>query len=358
MDITDFQYLYKSMEQCKKNVLWKESVSYFTLNGIKNCLKLEEELKTNTYKPRPTYSFKITYPKERDIMSIHFRDRVYQRSMNDNILYPIMTKSFIHDNCSCQKDRGTDYARRRLKCFLNRYYRKYETNGYVLQIDLKKYYPTMSHKAVLDLFKSKLDEVDYLRVKDILEHQFVGDKGYNAGSQMVQLAGISLLDKLDHYCKEKLHIKFYVRYMDDIVIISNNKELLEVYKILIEQQLNKVECVFNQKKTHIYELSKGIMFLGFRFKLTDSGKVLMTINPKNIKDKRRKYKRMLKVSKDISDKSFECFLANIDKGNNNNIKRKMIRFYNNLQKGRNYGDNKKTKKSTRTSPTRKCGGFF
>lgn len=151
MDIRDFEYLYQSMEQCKNNVLWKESVSSFTLNGIKNCLKLEEELKRGTYKARPTYSFKITYPKERDIMSIHFRDRVYQRSLNDNILYPTMTRSFIYDNCSCQKGKGTDFARKRLKCFLNRYYRKYGNQGYVLQIDLKKYYPTMSHKAVKEI---------------------------------------------------------------------------------------------------------------------------------------------------------------------------------------------------------------
>lgn len=76
---------------------------------------MSEELEKGTYKARPTTQFKITSPKPRDIISTCFRDRVYQRSLNDNALYPIMTKQLIRDNWACQKGKGTDDARDRMK---------------------------------------------------------------------------------------------------------------------------------------------------------------------------------------------------------------------------------------------------
>lgn len=94
--VIGFEALYKSMHRCKKNVLWKDSAASFYLNGIEQALKLEKQLKEGTYKPRPPKKFEITHPKRREAVSIAFRDRVYQRSLNDNVIYPIMTQSFIH----------------------------------------------------------------------------------------------------------------------------------------------------------------------------------------------------------------------------------------------------------------------
>lgn len=98
--------------------MWKDSVAHYVLNGIESTLQLEEDLKSGAYKARPPITFKITSPKEREIVSIAFRDRVYQRSLNDNVVYPAMSRSFIRDNCACQSNKGTDYARERLKCFI------------------------------------------------------------------------------------------------------------------------------------------------------------------------------------------------------------------------------------------------
>lgn len=110
-DIIGFEALFESMQKCKKGVMWKGSAAHYVLNGLEETLKLEKQLKTGTYKARQTTKFRVTYPKPRDIVSICFRDRVYQRSLNDNAIYPAMTKSFIQHNCACQKDKGTDYAR-------------------------------------------------------------------------------------------------------------------------------------------------------------------------------------------------------------------------------------------------------
>ena len=138
-DIIGFDALYNSMYKCKRGVLWKDSVAHFYLNGIEETLRLEKQLKSGEYKARPTYTFNITSPKPRDIISIAFRDRVYQRSLNDNAIYPTMTRSFIRDNWACQKGKGTTDALKRMKAFLHRMYRKYGLDFYGLQIDIHGY---------------------------------------------------------------------------------------------------------------------------------------------------------------------------------------------------------------------------
>lgn len=125
----------------------------------------------------------------------------FQRSITDDV-YPIMTNSFIYDNYACQKGKGTDKARNRLKEFLRKYYRKNGNIGYVLQVDIKGYYPNMSHEMCESTFKKKLPEKYFKMVQTILREQYQGDKGYNAGSQLVQIAGISVLDGLDHFIKK------------------------------------------------------------------------------------------------------------------------------------------------------------
>lgn len=102
---------------------------------------------------------------------------------------------------------------------MHRFYINNGIDGYFLQVDIKKYYPSMKHDVVKELFRKNLEPDVYDIVANILDNQYPADTGYNPGSQMVQIAGISLLDRLDHFIKEKLHIKDYIRVMDDMVLI-------------------------------------------------------------------------------------------------------------------------------------------
>ena len=118
--VIGYDALYDSMMKCIKGVLWKDSVASFYLRAGENISRLERELKNGTYKAKPMKHFMVTSPKPREIASVAFRDRVYQRSLNDNVVYPVMTRSFIYDNYACQKGKGTDAARNRLKEFLRK----------------------------------------------------------------------------------------------------------------------------------------------------------------------------------------------------------------------------------------------
>ena len=141
--------------------MWKASVARYVLHGIEETLRLEEEIANGEYKPRKPHTFTLTYPKVRPCSSTHIRDRIVQRSLNDNVIYPEMTRSFIWDNMACQKGKGTTKAMDRLDSFLHRVY---INNGnsveglYVLQSDVHGYYRNMRHSDARACFSRHLDE--------------------------------------------------------------------------------------------------------------------------------------------------------------------------------------------------------
>lgn len=335
-DVIGFDALYTSMMNTKKNVLWKDSVAAYYHRGIDRTGRLSDELHSGQYRAAPPKHFQVTSPKPREIASIAYRDRVYQRSLNDNAIYPIMTNSFIFDNWACQRGKGTDGARERLKGFLRRYFRQHGTEGWVAQFDIHGYYPNMRHDEVEKLFREKLPGWAYERVERILREQYPGEVGYNPGSQLIQIAGIALLDDVDHYIKERLRMKLYLRYMDDLIMIHESREYLEECQAGVAGKLREIGFELNPKKTRIYSLREGIPFLGFRFRLTDTGKVLMHPDPAKVKAGRKKYRRLVakalngSIGRESVDMSFATWLNHLSKGNAYGLIQKLVRYYQGL----------------------------
>lgn len=343
-DIIGFEALWESAQKCKSGVMWKDSVANFMLNGIPEVTKLSNELENGTYKERSHKYFTIRYPKERQIMSISFRDRVYQRSLNDVAIYPMMSKSFIYDNAACQKGKGSDFARKRMKRHMEKYFREYGATGFVLKIDVRKYYDSMRHDVVKEIFREKLPENVYNRAAEILDG-FPGDAGFNPGSQIIQIAGISLLDKIDHYIKERLRVKYYMRYMDDMVLLGNDHEQLREWLQIITGKLAEIGLDIHQKKTKITTLKNGMMWLGYHYRLTDTGKVVMTADANRLKSARKKYYRLVQkakrgeVSREKVDQSYQCWRECASKGDGYKMLQNMDRYYRRLWEDDNAQDN-------------------
>lgn len=335
-EVTGYKALYRSMMKCKKGVMWKDSTAHFCLNGLTEVMKLEQSLMDGTYKERPGRTFTVYEPKKREILSISFRDRIYQRSLNDNAVYPMMAKSFIYDNCACQQGKGTDFAMNRLHAHLQRYYRKHGKDGWVLQCDIKGYYPNMPHEVAKKKFAKHLDEWTFAEVKKILD-RFEGDIGFNPGSQLIQIAGISVLDEMDHFIKEKLRIKHYIRYMDDFILISNDKQYLRNCLENIKEYLKERGFELNEK-TSLYRMSQGIKFLGFRFVLTDTGKIIRLIKTESVKRERRKLRKLVQLAKKGKltrkkvDQCYESYKAHARRGNTWKMLQRLDEFYKNLWK--------------------------
>lgn len=339
--IVDFDQLWDSQKKCRAEVSWKPSVKSFGLNAAQNCYKMWQKIENDTWKNGTPKKIIIPYPKKREGLSVSFRDRVYQRSINDNELYPVMTNSFILDNTSCQKGKGTNFARKRIKKFMWNFYTHNKRNGYVLQIDIHGYYPSLRHDLVNQMYREKLQPEIADMVIGVLDHQYKGDVGYNPGSQMVQITGISFMDQLDHIIKEKLHIKYYVRYMDDFWILHEDKDYLKKCMDTIIKWLSDHGLSPNEKKTHIKPLTKGFMFLGFKYHMTETGKIIMTLDPQNVKHERKKLYRMVQkakrgeITRQKVDQCYASWKAHASLGNSYKLIKRMDKFYEDLWRDNN-----------------------
>lgn len=330
------------MKKCKKGVMWKDSVSRYYNNGLVSILKLANSLEDNSYKIDKYYEFTIYEPKRREIVSTRFKDRIFQRSLTDNYLYNKITNRFIYDNGACQIDKGTDYSMDRLNCHMQRYFRQHGLDGYVLKVDMKDYFGSTSHDVAKTALRYSVEDEWVLSHTDKIINSFnQGENpniGMGLGSQITQLIQLAVLDKLDHYIKEELKIKYFVRYMDDLVLIHNDKEYLKkcLYEITIN--IESLGLKLNAKKTQIFPLKQGINFLGFKFKLTDTGKVIRLLLKENIKIRKRKlrkYKSLVdegKMTREKADECYKAWKAHANKGNSYNLLKRMDEYYANLWK--------------------------
>lgn len=226
----------------------------------------------------------------RHIRSIHISERVVQRTLCDKVINPTLKPSFIYDNGASTENKGIDFALNRLSCHLQRHYRKYGREGYVLLFDFSNYFANAQHWPVSRELAKRVHDVRIRALANECLDNF-GPIGYGLGSQISQTAALMLPNKLDHFIKEKLGIKGYARYMDDGYLIHPSKEYLKECLTRMKEVCDSLGIILNTKKTKIKKLSEGFKFLQVRFKLTETGKVLRKMSFESIKKIRRKLKK-------------------------------------------------------------------
>lgn len=234
----------------------------------------------------------------------------------------------------------TDFARNSLKCHLQRYFRKHGCNGYVLKCDLSDYFGstphTVAYRAVEKRVNNRWTVGEVERIINSFTQGADPSKGMGLGSPVTQLVQLAVLDDLDHYIKETLHIKGYVRYMDDFILIHEDKEYLRYCREQIKLHLSALGLRLNAKKTHIFPITQPLHFLGFSFRLTNTGKVVMRVLPEKVTHERRKLKKLvsrckagLMTRKDV-DECFKSWVAHASKGDCYKLIASMTDYYYNL----------------------------
>ena len=172
----------------------------------------------------------------------------------------------------------------------------------------------------------------------VMRNQYPGEVGYNPGSQMIQIAGISVLDPLDHMAKDLMGIRNYIRYMDDAVAILPTREEAERALEAFGDTLHNLGFELNPKKSRVYPLRDGVPFLGFDFHLTDTGKALMFVKPSNVKDMRRRIAKMARLSRNGRimraevDESYRAWRNHAGKGDSFRLIRRCDAWYKGLWK--------------------------
>lgn len=346
-DVIGFDALFVSARKCWKGIGRKFSAQSYMTNIIERTLEIGSALQSGKYKEGATHIVSIQYPKPRTALAISFRDRVYQRSLNDVALYPQVTHSFIYHNLACQKNKGTNKARAEYKAMLHRAFLKYRTNKFqIIECDIKGYYDNMRHTEVERIFHNHCDEWTATKAAETLRSQYKGETGYNPGSQMVQIAGIAYLDEFDHFVKEQLREKMYIHYMDDIRIIESSDADCRTILDKIARKLAEVGLTLHEKKTRVITADRGGLFLGFIFRVTESGKVLMLRDPAKVKDNRRRLRRLARLVRrgrrtaHDFDVCYECIRACMSEGNSKRLIKNMDDFANSLRKDINGNETK------------------
>lgn len=298
--ICDFQNLYNAHKRARRCKQHKKDVILFEMNLAENLWKIKESLENHTYKISGYHKFLIYEPKEREIQALSYYDRIVQQVLASQVLAPFFDKRLIYDNCACRVGKGTHFALDRLTLFMRQHYKKCGTCGYILKCDIRKYFPSIHH----DVLKNKLQKI--IPDKDILNlifniidsYEHSPNRGLPMGNQTSQLFALYYLDSLDRFVKEKLQIKHYVRYMDDMILLCDDREYLkDCLAQMITLVRDDLKLEFNQK-TQMFPIKNGVDFLEFHFYLSESGKVIRKLRRSskvNFKNKIKKLQHEYKI---------------------------------------------------------------
>lgn len=301
--------LSRAAHDAAKGVKYKASVQRFMLRRLTNIATINKNLMYQRDIRKGFICFNLMERgKLRKIMSVHFSERVPQKSLNQNALIPVLTRSLIYDNVASQKGKGTGFAIKRLVTHLRRHYRKHGREGYVLLIDFSDYFGSIDHGIAKQIIAKAFDDpgivwlsnifidayYEYnVKVKGIPEKD--AHKGLGLGSEINQTVAITYPNPLDHFIKEVLGIKEYVRYMDDSYLLHESKAYLIYCLDEIRKECAKLKITINEKKTGIVKLSHGFTFLKTKIYLTETGKVLLMPCHKAVVRERRKLKKQKKL---------------------------------------------------------------
>lgn len=273
--ICDFENLYRAYLASRRSKRRTRDVIQFEMSVGTNLFQIHEEPMNGTYKLAGYYYFTIHDPKVREIYALHYRDRIVQHCLCDNLLAPYFEKHLIYDNAACRKEKGTLFAMNRLNGFMHEHFQKYGFQGYFLKCDVRKFFDSIDHEILKERLQRIVDDKRTLHMLfDIIDSYEVSlGKGIPMGNQTSQWFALFYLDPLDRLLKEKLRIKYYTRYMDDCVLVSHSKEVLNNALAEMRKLLADLKLEFNDK-TQIFPIAHGVEYLGWRFYLTETGTVI------------------------------------------------------------------------------------
>lgn len=287
--------LWKAAHKSRRGVYWKASVQRYNMNLLRNSIKSSQMLSAGDDLRKGFICFTIMERgKLRHIQSVHFSERVVQRSLCSNALIPLLTGNLIHDNGASLAKKGIDFAVRRLKTHLRRHHKQHGTEGYVLLVDFKGYFNTIRHEPLYDVYRRTFGEDNQLVNLASLFVSAFGNKGLGLGSETSQINAITYPNSIDHYIKEVLRCKYYGRYMDDSYFICESKERAKEVLEAILVKYAELGLIASPKKTAIVKLSRGFTFLKTHFLLTDTGRLVTRPSRESAVRQRRKLKKFHK----------------------------------------------------------------
>jgi len=257
--IYDIDNLILADKKARKGKLYQKEVQNHIISEKENLKKLHLLLKEKQFQNSKYKIFTIKDPKERQIFKLpYFPDRIVHHATM-NIIENIFVKSFTKNTYSCIKGRGIHKGLYDLKKDL----KNVNETTCCLKLDIRKFYPSINNKILKKLLRKKFKDKDLLLLLDNIIDSTIG---LPMGNYLSQVLANFYLNYFDHWIKEEKNVRYYYRYCDDIVILSDSKEFLHNLFIEIEQYLHiNLKLEVNNKHQVFPVKSRGIDFLGYKF---------------------------------------------------------------------------------------------
>lgn len=273
--VIDLDNLLWAVRKAQRGKRYRENVLAFNYNLETELLALRYALQQKTYRPGKYKTFQVWEPKPRLISAAPYRDRVVHHALC-NVILPIFESTFIFDSYANREGFGTHRALRRFTTFAR-------SSRYILQCDVRKYFPSIDHEILKALIRRKIKCPDTLWLIDTiidgsneqepsLEY-FPGDnlltplerrKGLPIGNLTSQFFANIYLNGFDHYVKEQLKASKYLRYVDDFALFSDDRSFLAEARLAIEDYLAGLRLKIHPIKSQLFETQYGASFVGFR----------------------------------------------------------------------------------------------
>lgn len=289
-----FEKLLKSHKKARRGKREKKEIILFELNLENEILNLEKELKLGRYKPGAYKSFKVYEPKERTIMAATYRDKVVHQWYVENFIEPYIVPQFIETTYAGIKGRGMHKASKDVQKAMKIAKNKW-SEYYILKMDVAKYFQNIDKRILWNIIKRKIKDRKLLWLTKVILMSKEGMTGLPLGNYTSQMFANIYLNKLDQYAKHVLKCKNYFRYMDDIVIICENKTIAKNnLKMLSEFAKTNLKLTFNSK-TKIFKDIQGVNFCGY--KINENRLKIRNQSKYRMKRKLKLYTKQLKSSK-------------------------------------------------------------
>ncbi len=245
----------------------RKDVQEFEIHLMDNILALHRELFLKTYVHSKYEAFNISDPKPRNIHKAQVCDRLLHRAIY-RIFYPFFDTTFIADSYSCREEKGVHRALDRFKIFANQVSKNRTKPLLVLKCDVRKFFASIDQGVLLDILKGRIIDPDIIWLLGQVIHSFssTGEgKGLPLGNLTSQLLVNIYMNVFDQFMKHQVKAKYYIRYADDFVIFSQDKEWLERVLLQIQDFLEFRLCLgLHPDKVFIKTLASGVDFLGWK----------------------------------------------------------------------------------------------
>lgn len=316
-DIISLENLLEAWSEFKRGKKSRKDVELFGRNLMSNVISLHNDLSEKKYLHSPYSAFKISDPKPRDIHKASVRDRLLHHAIY-RILYQYFDTKFIHDSYSCRKWKGTHRAINRFKDFAGKVSKNHTKTCWVLKCDIRKFFASIDHVVLFGILEKHISDNDTLwLLKQVIGSFNTEGKvgvGLPLGNLTSQLLVNIYMNEFDQYVKHELKIKYYIRYADDFVFLSEDKNTLEQLVPKISQFLEeKLKLSLHPNKVFIKTFASGVDFLGWVH--FSKHRVLRTAT------KKRMWRNIL--TEDCKKETIQSYLGILSHGNTKNLKSKI-----------------------------------